>query len=127
MKTATRGFLEKSERAIQAAEHLLANGDAEFSVGRAYYAMFYAAEALLHEKGLRFKKHGGVHGAFGEHFAKTGLMDAKFHDWLLRAFDARITADYGVEAGASSDAAARLIAQAREFLSAARKLLGESP
>ena len=27
--------------------------------------MFYLAEALLNEKELRFKKHGGVHAAFG--------------------------------------------------------------
>jgi uncharacterized protein (UPF0332 family) len=30
--------------------------------------MFYVAEALLNEKSLQFSKHGGVHGAFGEHY-----------------------------------------------------------
>jgi uncharacterized protein (UPF0332 family) len=34
--------------------------------------MFYVAEALLFEKGLQFRKHSGVHSAFGEHFAKAG-------------------------------------------------------
>lgn len=94
MKEATRRFLDKAGRAIAAAERELASGDAEFSVARAYYAMFYVAEALLNEKGLRFKKHGGVHGAFGEHFAKAGALDAKYHRWLLAAFEKRITADY---------------------------------
>ena len=27
-----------------------------FAAGRAYYAMFYAAEALLYEKGLGFRR-----------------------------------------------------------------------
>jgi hypothetical protein len=53
--------------------------------------MFYTAEALLNERSLRFKKHGGVHAAFGEHFAKPGLLDAKYHRWLLAAFEKRIT------------------------------------
>jgi uncharacterized protein (UPF0332 family) len=121
----TRSFLTKAERAIGAADNLLASGDSEFAVGRAYYAMFYVAEALLNERGLRFKKHGGVHGAFGENFAKAGTMDAKFHRWLLDAFDKRITGDYGVDSDVSQADAAQVIEHAREFLSEARKFLGE--
>jgi len=70
MKTSTEQLLQKAERAITAAETLLHSGDTEFAIGRAYYAMFYIAKALLNEKNLQFSKHGGVHGAFGEHFVK---------------------------------------------------------
>ncbi len=66
MKTATRKLLDKALRAVHAAETLLRAEDTEFAAGRAYYAMFYAAQALLNEKGLSFRKHGGVHAAFGE-------------------------------------------------------------
>lgn len=59
--------------------------------------MFYVAEALLHERNLEFKKHSGVHAAFGKYFATTGEIDPKFHRWLLEAFEARLDADYGVE------------------------------
>lgn len=94
MKDQTQKLLNKAQRAIRAAETLLKQGDVDFASGRAYYAMFYAAEALLNEKGLRFRKHGGVHGAFGEHFAKSGLLDSKYHQWLLDAFDKRLKSDY---------------------------------
>lgn len=77
MKEATRWLLEKASRSLRAAERLLNGGDAEFAVGRAYYAMFHAAQALLNERGLRFRKHGAVHGAFGEHFVKTGVFDCQ--------------------------------------------------
>ena len=90
MKEGSRRLLDKAGRAIEAAETLLEKGYPEFATGRAYYAMFYIAEALLNEKELRFSKHGGVHGAFGENFVKTGLFDAKYHRWLLDAFDRRI-------------------------------------
>src|SRR3989338_4572902 len=115
MKDLTKQFLEKAQEAIVAAQQLLAEDHIEFAAGRAYYAMFYVAEALLSEKGLRFRKHGGVHGAFGEHFAKTSELDPKYHRWLLEAFNKRITADYGVEAVVTPEEAGRVIEQAREF------------
>jgi len=116
MKETSRKFLEKANRSLQAAERLLKSGDAEFAIGRAYYTMFYAVEALLNERNLRFRKHGGVHGAFGAHFIKTGLFDTKYHRWLLEAFNQRITGDYGVESLLTEEDATTLIQQAGEFL-----------
>jgi uncharacterized protein len=55
MKEETAKLLEKASRAIAAARTLLATGDADFAAGRAYYAMFYTAEALLAEKGRRYR------------------------------------------------------------------------
>jgi uncharacterized protein (UPF0332 family) len=123
MKDATLFLLNKAERAIIAARHLEENGDIEFAIGRAYYAMFYIAEAMLNEKDLRFSKHGGVHGAFGEPIIKTGLMDQKYHRWLLSAFNRRIVGDYGIEAVFTSEEAQEAITQAIDFLDAAKKQL----
>jgi uncharacterized protein (UPF0332 family) len=125
MKEATSQFLEKAARAISAAQRLLEGGDADFAVGRAYYAMFYIAEALLVERGLRFRKHTGVHAAFGQHFAKTGELDPKYHRWLLDAFDKRIAGDYGVDAAISSEEVAAVIEQAKELQQEARRYLGK--
>ena len=123
MKEASEKLLEKATRALRIAERLEKSGDAEFSVGRAYYAMFYVAEALLNERGLRFRKHGGVHAAFAEHFVKTGLLDGKYHRWLLEAFSKRITGDYGIDADLTSEDASLLIGQAREFLDVVQQML----
>ena len=123
MKEATEKLLAKAARALRVAERLRTDEDAEFAVGRAYYAMFYAAEALLNEKGQRFRKHGGVHGAFAEHFVKTGLLDGRYHRWLLEAFSKRITGDYGIEADLTAEDASLVIDQAREFLEAAKRFL----
>ncbi len=125
MKQATGKLMEKAARTLNVAERLVKSGDAEFAVGRAYYAMFYAAEAALNEKGLRFRKHGGVHGGFGEHFIKTGLLDPKYHRWLLEGFSKRVTGDYGIETDFTSDDARALIEQARMFLEAVKEILGK--
>jgi uncharacterized protein (UPF0332 family) len=124
MKDNTLLLLEKARRAIDAAHVLLVSGNfPDFATGRAYYAMFYTAEALLEEKGLRFSKHGGVHGAFGEHYVKTGLFEPKFHRWLLNAFDQRIEGDYGTGIISVAEDAEKLIAQADEFLESAKNFL----
>ena len=81
------------------------------------------AEGLLNEKDLRFRKHGGVHGAFGEHFAKMGLFDAKYHRWLLAAFEERITADYEVGESIEASKSETMIQQAREFLQETQRYL----
>ena len=109
MKEATTKLFEKAERAIQTARRELDAGDLDASVSRAYYAMFYVAEGLLFEKGLAFKKHSAVHAAFGEHFAKTGEFDTKYHHWLREAFERRITSDYGIDSSVSAEDAVAMI------------------
>ena len=51
MKEYTRKLLDKAIDAIEAAEILVEHDKSGVAAGRAYYAMFYIAEALLNEKG----------------------------------------------------------------------------
>lgn len=94
MKQETLALLEKAERAIRNAENTMADGDFDFAVSRVYYAMFYIASALLGEKDMYFSKHGGVHGAFGQHFVKTGEFEPKYQRWLVTTFSQRITGNH---------------------------------
>lgn len=123
MKPEIEKLMNKAERAVRSAEKILEDGECEFSASRAYYALFYIAEALLLQKDLRFKKHTAVHAAFGEQFAKTAILDPKFHRWLLDAFDQRIVGDYDVDAVISSDDSRQIINQAKEFLATAGAFL----
>lgn len=126
MKENTSKLLDRAQDAIEAADILLTNEKVDIAAGRAYYAMFYTAEALLNEEGLQFNKHGGrVHAAFGEHFAKTKVLDPKYHRWLIDSFDKRLIGDYGVEATLHMDVVTSMIHQAQEFLEAAKAYLGE--
>jgi uncharacterized protein (UPF0332 family) len=124
MKESSRQLLEKADSSIHAAQALLESNYPGFAAGRAYYAMFYVAEAMLNEKELTFRKHGGVHSAFGEHYIKTGLLDARYHRWLLMAFNRRIVADYGIEVDFTQHEVEEMIQQARDFLQEAKRYLG---
>ncbi len=123
MKYESRRFLEKAERALAAAEILYDNGDTEFAAGRAYYAMLHVAQGLLRQHDLTYRKHSGVHSAYGEHFAKAGILDPKFHRWMLDAFDRRLKGDYDAEMDIDAETVTIMLEQAREFLMAARKYL----
>jgi uncharacterized protein (UPF0332 family) len=121
MKEYTQKLLDKAADSIEGAEILLDREKSDIAAGRAYYAMFYVAEALLNEKGLQFSKHSAVHAAYGENFAKTKELDPKFHRWLMDAFDKCLAGDYGVEDNIERGVAADMINQAKDFLQTARK------
>ena len=86
MRKSTEQLLDKASRAIEAAKVLVRENSSDFAAGRAYYGMFYVAEALLNERGQHFRKHSAVHGAYGEYFAKTAVLDPKFHRWAIGWF-----------------------------------------
>lgn len=124
MKEYSSKLLSKALDAIEGAEALLNIDKAEIAVGRAYYAMFYVAEALLYnEFDLKLNQHGQVIAAYGKNFAKSKELDPKYHRWLRDGFDNRISGDYGVDTGIGEKIATNMINQAREFLEAAREYL----
>jgi uncharacterized protein (UPF0332 family) len=121
MKEHTQKLLNKSLDVLEAAEVLLDSGKIDVAAGRAYYSMMHTAEALLfEEKALSLNKHGDIHAAYGLHFAKTKILDPKFHRWLLDAFDQRIVGDYDVSSSIDEGMISEMIQQAREFLEAAK-------
>ena len=126
MKEETSKLLDKAERTILAAETLFNAGHLEVASGRVYYAMFYVAKALLSEKGQSsFRKHSAVHSAFGKTFTVSGLLQPKFHRWLLDAFDKRLKGDYDVDLQISAEDISMTLSQAREFLAEASWYLSQ--
>ena len=123
MNERTRKLLDKAIDYIEGAEILLDHKKIDIAAGRAYYALFYVAEALLNEKGLQFKDHGKVIGAYGKEYAKTNLLDPKFHRWLRVGFDTRLVSDYQTDTNIEAAMVSDMINQAREFLEAAQKYL----
>ena len=123
MKAETEALLQKAHASLHAAELLEREGYLDFAASRLYYAMFYATEALLVERGLSFSSHAAVIAAFGREYAKTGILDPKFHRYLIDAQDLRNQGDYGIGAGVTSDQSEELLRWAQEFLAAVEALL----
>ena len=116
-------LLDKSERSISAANLLLRDGYYDFAASRAYYAMFYAVEALMLDRDLSFSKHSAIIAAFGKKFVKTGIFDNRFHRSLLNAFDLRNAGDYGTARTVSKKKVNQTIAEAGELLAEIKRHL----
>ena len=97
MNANQQGLLSKARRSLAAARRLAADGDLDFAVSRAYYSMFYVAQAFLLSRDLRFAKHSAVIAAFGQEFAKDDLALREFHHGLIEAQEARNAGDYQLE------------------------------
>lgn len=123
MNNAVVQLMEKARRSLSAARSLLERGDGDFAASRAYYAMFYAAEAALLARGMSFSKHSAVISAFGRELVKTGALPEWLHDALRSAFDERNIGDYGLVESYPSDRAAGVIERAGRFLDAAEGFL----
>jgi len=119
-----RGLLLKAKESLAAAELLLKEGHPDFAAARAYYTMFYVAEALLLGEDLSFSKHSAVNTAFGRTFVATKRVPAEFHRYLLDAFTYRNAADYEIEPGLSEGVAAEQIARAKKFIQLGEQMLG---
>ncbi len=124
MKEKVKKLLIKAEQSLNASQYLLAGGYIEFAVARAYYTMFYLAEAFLVTKNMAFSKHSAVISAFGREFAKTKIIPQKYHKYLKESQDLRLLGDYGDANTISEDEAEFQINRAKEFLEFSQKYLG---
>jgi uncharacterized protein (UPF0332 family) len=97
----------KAVKAARAAHTLLADGDADGAINRAYYAMFHAARAALAavDRDLaRAKSHTTIVRRFGKHLVKERGLDVAFGRSLARIGETRRAADYEEEAIALKEA-----------------------
>ena len=109
-------LLQMATESLEVAEDLFKSRHYGFSASRSYYAMFYAAEAVLLTKNLSFSKHKAVISAFGKEFVKTDLLPQPLHQYLRNAFKLRQLGDYGFPGAVSEKKAWTLIEQTRDFI-----------
>lgn len=123
MNEQTGLILAKAKESLEAARLLRAEGYLDFAASRAYYAMFYTAEALLLSKNLSFSSHAAVIANYGKEFSKTGELDPKFHKYLIAVQDLRSQGDYSYSPGVAESNVQDALLWASEFLAAATAYL----
>ena len=121
-KEEVQALIKRAHRSLRSARNLLEDGDYDFAVSRAYYAMFYAASAALLTQNVRRARHSGVIASFGQYLIKTGKLDPELQKSLQGAFEDRSEADY---AGLfpSRDEVEHRIEEASDFVEAVSAFL----
>lgn len=61
---------------------------------RLYYATFHMASALLLDKGMSTKSHGGLIHLIGSQFVTKGLLDKSYGRLFSRLYELRQSGDY---------------------------------
>lgn len=118
-------YLEHAREMLEVAAHNLDNDFYSSAVNRAYYAIFYAANALLASRGLSRSKHSGVIAAFRQHFVRPGHIESEYGQIYGRVMLDRHSGDYDVEFSVGPERAQADLEDARSFVRRAEQYLQE--
>jgi uncharacterized protein (UPF0332 family) len=96
------------------------------AASRPYYAAFYAATAVLNQKGHEFSKHKGLIATVHRDLVRTGTLSADAGRILDSLFRLRGMGDYGGLDPVPEDEARRAVSQAERFVDEILRLLQDS-
>jgi uncharacterized protein len=118
-------LLERAAKAVSAAQILLEKGFMADAVSRAYYAMFYATQAILFKKGLIAKSHSGTINLFSREIVEKGLVPKELGKIINKAHALRQKSDYDPSADFEFEDVEKLIEEARNFLVQVRAVINQ--
>ncbi len=121
-------YIVKAEKALAAARLNLKARDQDTACNRAYYAMFNAAHAALFALGIEgltkpIKTHNGLVAKFGQEVILPGHLPARYGEYLNRAGDLRLLADYSDDSVKFADASLS-VERAEALVGAVKKKFG---
>ena len=126
MKDGTRKILAKAVRSLEAAKELLSDGAIDLAAGRGYYAMLYAAKAVLYENGVHLQAHARIVETFERDIVRSGRVPGPHADWIRQALHRRML-DRESEIAPTSADVETLVEQARQIVAQASRTLTEPP
>ncbi len=109
-------YMQHADDALKVARLDLDNDFYSAAINRAYYAIFYAANALLATRKLARSKHSGVLAAFRQHFIKPGLLPVELSEIYGQVMEDRHEGDYEILSALDKEDAVTDIGQAQHFL-----------
>lgn len=86
--------IEKSRQTLREADLLAASGFYNAAVNRLYYAVYYAASALMVSNLLETATHKGIKTMLGLKFIHTGKLEREYGQIYQRLYDSRQAGDY---------------------------------
>lgn len=109
-------FLILAAEELETSQLLLDNKRYRACLSRAYYAMYFATQALLAARDIKSRTHKGVIQQFSQYFVKSGDLPTSMVKSLISAYDLRQLSDYEATALLTQQ-------QARQVLGGLQNLL----
>jgi hypothetical protein len=115
--------MESARRSLDDARLLNTASSVRGAVNRAYYAMFYAASALVIANGRSFSKHSALISYVHREFVKPGVLEKKHGRALQKAFENRTEGDYQDMVTFKPEDVGAMMSDASEFIDAVARLV----
>ncbi|MDR3223293.1 MAG: HEPN domain-containing protein [Methanobrevibacter sp.] len=116
-------FFELSLESLKDSKIAIENGRYRMAENRSYYAVFYAAEALLLKKGISNKTHAGTISKFGLEYVVKENFNSEIAKFISNLEEARSKVDYGYVPEVSEDKAIKDYRKAEKFIEECKKFL----
>lgn len=108
--------IQKAYESLKEAQVVADLGFWNLAGNRLYYASFHMASALLLDKGLMAKSHGGIIHLVGSQFVAKGLLEKEYGRLFSRLYELRQSGDYDDLYDVSETDVLPFIAQTADFL-----------
>lgn len=118
-------LLGKAQTYLRSAAVLFEIEDYDSCASRSYFAMFYAAQALLVER--RVGTSGGIRVAFGDAFVRSGEVPEEAGVAFDHAHDLMEVADYAHSFGVQQPQAEEVLQSAEAFVTMIIDILNPTP
>jgi uncharacterized protein (UPF0332 family) len=119
-------LLKKAQKYLRSAAVLFEMEDYDSTVSRAYFSMFYAAQAALLKETRALSSRQGIRSAFIDRFVKNGPLPTRAADVLERASELQEMGDYAYNFAVEQSDAEFILAESEAFVNSLANMIEKS-
>ncbi len=116
-------LLNKAQKFLRSAAVLFELEDFDSSASRAYFAMFYAAQALLLNETQAFSSKQGIRSSFIQQFVRNGPLPQRAGEAFERAAEHQEVGDYGYDFAVTEEQAEYVLSESEAFVNSITNLI----
>lgn len=117
-------LLNKAQKFLRSAAVLIELEDFDSTASRAYFAMFYAAQAALYQETQAVSSKQGIRSAFISRFVERGPLPERAGEVLQRASELQEMGDYAYDFSVSQEDAEFILSEAEAFVNSLENMVG---
>ena len=123
MEDKIEALLNKSQKFLRSAAVLFELEDFDSCASRSYFAMFYAAQAMLLSETQAFSSKQGIRSSFIEQFVKRGPLPERAGEAFERASELQEVGDYAYDFAVTEPDSEHILAEAEAFVNSITNLI----
>ncbi len=123
MDEKVEALLKKAQKFLRSAAVLIELEDFDSTASRAYFAMFFAAQAALLQETQALSSKQGIRSAFISRFVENGPLPEQAADALQRASELQEMGDYAYDFAVQASDAELILSEAEAFVNSLENMV----